>query len=122
MIPDIWGPHVWKSMHLIAAGYPNKPTKTDKKVYKRHFVNIGNVLPCKQCSLNFKKHLIKYDINKYLTSKKRLMYWVYLIHNEVSKTTGKVGKVIWSDVYAKYLKLIYISNNASKIQNVKNIK
>lgn len=122
MIPDIWGPHVWKSMHLIAAGYPVKPTKQDMKVYKCHFVNMGNVLPCKRCGLNYKKHLVKYPIDNYLKSRKRLMYWVYLIHKEVNKITGKSSKVLWSDVYAKYMKLIYISNSASKVKNAKNIK
>ena len=35
MSPKIWGPDIWKSMHLIAAGYPNRPTSAHKKQYKR---------------------------------------------------------------------------------------
>ena len=41
------------------------------------------------CQLNYKNNLIKYPIDKYLNSKKNMVYWLILIHNEVNRECGK---------------------------------
>ena len=35
MMTSIWGPSMWHTMHTISFNYPVKPTKEDKKNYKK---------------------------------------------------------------------------------------
>ena len=55
--PNIWGPHLWKALHMITMGYPNEPSEEDKKNYKSFFENLYLVIPCSICATNYKKHL-----------------------------------------------------------------
>ena len=32
LLTKIWGPHLWKSLHCIAFGYPSNPTDDEKKL------------------------------------------------------------------------------------------
>ena len=103
MNPKIWGPDVWKAMHLIAAGYPNKPTKAEKKHYKRLYISLGCTLPCKYCAKSYRVFMKELDIDNFLESKKSLMYWVYLIHNRVNKKTNNKVKIPFKRVCKKYM-------------------
>ena len=107
MNPEIWGRSLWDSIHHIAAGYPVKPSKIQKKEYCLFFNNLANVLPCHTCSVSFKKHLKELPIRKYLKSRKRLVYWTFLIHNKVNKKLKKRVRISWGTVYKKYVTLSY---------------
>jgi len=88
--PDVWGPHLWKALHMITMGYPNEPTDEQKKNYKSFFENFYLVIPCSVCSNNYKEHLIDIPLtNDVLKNKESLAKWVIDIHNLVNKATGK---------------------------------
>lgn len=88
--PHTWGPHIWKSMHAIAAGYPLEPTDLDKDVYRLHFENMPNVLPCVNCRDHFHQILRSHPLHDdILASRKSLSEWVLLLHNTVSRELGK---------------------------------
>ena len=70
MLPDIWGPTVWKSIHLIAAAYPEYPRQSDKAHFKSYFSSLGFVLPCPTCASSYRAFLRKHPIEKFLSSKK----------------------------------------------------
>ena len=89
MESKIWGPSAWIFLHSITLNYPENPTQKDKKEYKSFFYSLSNILPCKVCQINYKNNLIKYPIDKYLNSKKNMVYWLILIHNEVNRECGK---------------------------------
>ena len=36
---NVWGSHLWYSMHFIALGYPNNPSNADKNNYKNFYEN-----------------------------------------------------------------------------------
>ena len=57
MLTSVWGPSLWHSLHTISFNYPVKPTRQDKKNYKRFIMDLKFVLPCKYCRMNFKKNL-----------------------------------------------------------------
>ena len=38
--PSIWGPHLWKALHMISLGYPNEPNEEQKKNYRTFFENF----------------------------------------------------------------------------------
>lgn len=105
MLPDIWGPSMWKSIHTIAVSYPLNPTHIDKKNYKQFFKYLAKVLPCKSCSSSFRKYMKHLPIDNYLSTNKRLLYWTYLIHNKVNKKLNKHVKISWGNIRKKYIHL-----------------
>lgn len=106
MNPVIWGPHVWKAMHFIAAGYPNNPTSANKKNYKRLYKSLGCTLPCGNCAKSYRNYMRQLNIDNFLGSKKKLMYWVYLIHNKVNKKLRKKVKISFKTVCKRHMILL----------------
>ena len=117
MLPEIWGPHMWMSIHSIAISFPDNPSQSDKKNYKQFFSHLSKVLPCKSCSISFRKYMKILPIEKYLTSRKRLLYWTYLIHNKVNKKLNKNIKVSWGGVRKKYFKLSKLNCKNKYLKN-----
>lgn len=117
MNQNIWGSHLWFSLHTMSFNYPLEPTNTDKESYKRFFVNLRDVIPCSVCKKNYIRHLNEHPIDNYLKNRKTLVYWVIDMHNMVN---GEIGKKILSydvvikkyeNVYGKKIKLSSESNS-----------
>jgi hypothetical protein len=118
MNQNIWGPHLWFSLHTISFTYPLKPTNEDKINYKNFFLNLQNMIPCSVCKKNYKRHLKEHPIDNFLENRKLFVYWVIDMHNMVN---GEIGKKILSydtvikkyeDVYNK--KIIFEKNTKNK--------
>ena len=125
MNQNIWGPHLWFSLHTISLVYPLKPNKIDKENYKNFFLSLENVIPCAICKKNYKRHLKEHPIDNNLDNRKQLVYWVIDMHNLVN---GEIGKKILSydTVIKKYetvfkKKIILDSNNNSNENNLDSI-
>lgn len=108
MNQNIWGPHLWFSLHTISFAYPLKPTQEDKDNYKNFFLNLKHVIPCSVCKKNYKRHLEEHPIDDYLVDKKRLVYWVIDMHNMVNAEIGK--KTMSYDVVIKKYENVYKKN------------
>lgn len=89
MIPSLWGPSMWKSIHYIALAYPNNPTLKDKQHYKDFFLKLNNVIPCYRCSVNYETNIKTLPIDNYLDNNVDLFRWTFMIHNMVNKETSK---------------------------------
>ncbi len=90
MKTDVWGKHLWYSIHLIALAYPEKPTNEEKRHYQAFFENLHEVLPCYKCSINYLKHLNEIPITtKVLSNTDNLFRWTVDIHNLVNVELGK---------------------------------
>jgi hypothetical protein len=88
--PDVWGPHGWKFIHFVTLGYPNNPSKEQKKTYKNFFESLQKVIPCSICANHYKKHLGKFPLSDdILNSKRNLIEWGMNVHNAVNITHGK---------------------------------
>ena len=88
--PNIWGPHLWKALHMISIGYPNEPNEEQKQNYRSFFETFYQVIPCSICSNNYKNHLKELPItNDTMKNKQNLANWVIDIHNIVNKELGK---------------------------------
>ena len=105
MNQNIWGSHLWFSLHTISFAYPIKPTITDQNNYKNFFVSLQNVIPCSVCQRNYKRHLLEHPIDKHLNSRKDLVYWLIDIHNMVNSEIGK--KFMSYDVVIKKYENVY---------------
>jgi hypothetical protein len=122
MNQNIWGPHLWFSLHTISFVYPLKPNKMDKENYKNFFLSLENVIPCAICKKNYKRHLKEHPIDNYLDSRKNLVYWVIDMHNLVN---GEIGKKILSyDTVMKKYETVFnkkfildSENNEDKLDN-----
>lgn len=89
MEPKHWGKFIWTSIHIIALGYPDKPTQLDKQNYKEFLTNFWKVIPCYKCSQNYQVHLKELPIDEYLTDNLTLFEWTVKLHNIVNKQLGK---------------------------------
>ena len=89
MEPKVWGKYVWTSIHIIALGYPDKPTDEEKQNFKTFYTELWKVIPCYKCSINYKKHLDELPIDDYLTDNMSLFRWTVYLHNIVNKELGK---------------------------------
>jgi len=90
MKPEIWGKYGWDFFHLVTLGYPENPTKKDKKYYRKYIQCLQYVLPCDKCKYNLKNHLKKYPLtDSALESRQNLIKWGIDLHNIVNYYTGK---------------------------------
>ena len=87
MDQKIWGPGLWLFLHTMTFNYPVNPTKIDKQKMRNFLLSLGDILPCKYCRDNFRKHLNNNPIK--LDSKRDLVRWMICIHNEVNEQEGK---------------------------------
>jgi hypothetical protein len=115
MNQNIWGSHLWFSLHTITLNYPLKPTNDDKENYKSFFISLKNVIPCSVCKKNYKRHLNEHPIDNHLNSRKELVYWLIDIHNMVN---GEIGKKILSyDTVLKKYENVYHKKNILNISD-----
>jgi len=80
-----WGPDGWKLLHSIAINYPDCPSNNCKQQYRKFFYTLPYVLPCKYCRQSLEQYYEELPIDSYLTNKKSLFEWSYLIHNKVNR-------------------------------------
>ena len=109
---EIWGKHIWYTIHFIALGFPNKASNIDKKNYKNFYMNLPNIIPCQECEKHLITNLNNYPIDNYLDTKERLFEWTVILHNQVNKILGKNE---WSlDKANKYYKNFNIKLEETK--------
>jgi hypothetical protein len=92
--PVVWGPIFWHTIHIVALGYPKKPTYTDKKCAKEFYESFAVLLPCGQCRQHYIDHLKKNPLTPFLDTRGDLFKWTVMIHNEVNKM---LNKPIWTE-------------------------
>lgn len=124
--PEIWGPHVWQSLHYISLGYPDNPTENQKKKYKAFYLLLKDVLPCSLCANHYGENLNKMPLtDDIFDNREKLVKWVIDIHNVVNEMKEKpiiryvdARKMIETDSTCKQpIKIIERKNNQKQITN-----
>jgi len=87
--PETWGPFFWHTFHLVALGYSNDPSYSEKKAAKDFFESMKFLIPCPQCREHYKVFLEELPITPHLDSGKDLFRWSVVLHNRVNKSLGK---------------------------------
>ena len=87
--PNVWGPFIWHTIHIIGLTYPKKPSYGDKKAAKEFFEALQFLLPCPMCREHYKDHLRKYPITPHLDRRDDLFKWTVHLHNEVNISLNK---------------------------------
>lgn len=90
MQPNVWGPCLWRSIHVIALGYPRSPSDEVRQNFKDFYENFWKVIPCPKCSVNYRRHLQELaPIDEFLSSPDDLFAWTVAMHNIVNNELGK---------------------------------
>ena len=87
--PPVWGPFFWMTIHIVALGYPAKPSYTEKRSAKQFYESLANLIPCPVCREHYKQHITKLPITPHLDNKKDLFKWTVDLHNSVNVSLGK---------------------------------
>ena len=89
MNQNIWGPHMWHTLHVITLNYPIKPLEEDKKKMNTFLIILQDLIPCSVCKRNYIRHLKESPPLKSLNNRKDYVYWMIDLHNKVNSETGK---------------------------------
>jgi hypothetical protein len=95
--PPVWGPSLWRAIHLVALGFPAdaEATPEQRQAYRAFFENLHYVIPCNTCAVNYQTHL-KHDMPRIpldrvpgVETQPRLFAWTVELHNVVNRSLGK---------------------------------
>lgn len=82
--PKIWGPKFWNQMFTFAAKYPKtNPSSNQKEQAYKYYKNLN--LPCIQCKQSYNLFWNQLPIEDYLSSRKLLIEWVFIIKDKVNR-------------------------------------
>lgn len=95
----VWGPIVWKYLHLMSFLYPDKPTPEDKAKAQAMLQAVAANLPCDSC----RDHFSKYTKTAPLDSRATFSESLVKFHNEVNVRLKKPTKS-YTEVKALYEK------------------
>ena len=87
--PNVWGPILWTTIHIVALGYPKEPTFSEKRAAKEFYESLTHLIPCPICKLHYQQHLKENPLTPSLDSRHDLFQWTVKIHNLVNKELGK---------------------------------
>lgn len=94
-----WGPHAWAFLFSsIAGSYPvryDPSNKTHVKILKSFqsmFASLEYTLPCIYCRESYGKFIKELPMTNFISSRKEMMKWLYLIHDKVNAKLMKQEK------------------------------
>ena len=100
--PEIWGPALWSTLHIMTFNYPQNPTDYEKQQYYQFFQALQYVLPCDSCRKHYGKGINEtYPIQPALKNRDTLTRWLVMFHNVVNQRLGK-PTVSYESVKQKY--------------------
>ena len=91
MKTSFWGPPTWIALFTILYNYPKQCDPKNKEHIRwtkdiiKFLEQTAKVLPCKYCRASFKEFMKMIPISEYTQSRRRMVYWLYLIRDQVNK-------------------------------------
>jgi Erv1 / Alr family len=100
-----WGPVFWDSLHLMALGFPNNPTREEIQAVHNLLHSMQYLLPCDECKQHFKELLIEHPIPTAELNKLSFFEYTVDLHNAVNK---RLTKYTWTydEAYDHYFHLL----------------
>jgi len=87
----------------MSFNYPVKPSKRNKKDYKRFIICLMHILPCGKCRKNLKKNLKEMPLkDKDLKDRESFSRWVYNLHELINKMLNKKSGLTYNQVKERY--------------------
>ncbi|KAF7848339.1 hypothetical protein BT93_L2081 [Corymbia citriodora subsp. variegata] len=82
------GRATWTFLHTLAAQYPDKPTRQQKKDVKELMAILSRMYPCQECADHFKEILRANPVQA--ASHTEFSQWMCHVHNVVNRSLGKL--------------------------------
>ncbi|XP_010479424.1 PREDICTED: FAD-linked sulfhydryl oxidase ERV1 [Camelina sativa] len=82
------GRATWTFLHTLAAQYPEKPTRQQKKDVKELMSILSRMYPCRECADHFKEILRSNPAQA--GSQEEFSQWLCHVHNTVNRSLGKL--------------------------------
>ncbi len=80
-----WGPKVWNILRWFAIGLgPVIPPDLQQEA-KAFYRSLMFMLPCHECRDHYTGLWTQYPIDQYLTGSEKLLEWIAVIHDQVTK-------------------------------------
>lgn len=103
MLTTVWGPSLWHTLHTMSFNYPEKPTVTQQKYYKRFVESLKYTLPCKYCRDNLRENLKKHPITKsVMKNRHSFSLYIYNLHETINRLLNKKSGLSYEDVRERY--------------------
>jgi mitochondrial FAD-linked sulfhydryl oxidase len=89
--PTVWGPCLWKFLHVASFNYPVEPSAICKEHTKRFIKSLPMLIPCEVCALHAKAYVVKHDncLDRIVSTRNELAAFYVNFHNEVNKRYNK---------------------------------
>ncbi|VFQ72565.1 unnamed protein product [Cuscuta campestris] len=87
VIKEELGRATWTFLHSLAAQYPEKPTRQQKKDVKELMAILSRMYPCKECADHFKEVLLSNPVQA--GSQDEFSQWMCHVHNVVNRSLAK---------------------------------
>lgn len=91
--PGVWGPSLWKFLHIMAASYPDQPSLQSQTACRQFLYALRFLLPCDICCAHYGAALT--ERAPATESAVALQQWVVWLHNRVRAQTHP-GEAAWS--------------------------
>jgi hypothetical protein len=103
MLTYVWGPPLWHFLHTMSFNYPNKPSASQKKDYRRFMESLQGILPCGKCRENLVKNyralpLLQSD----MADRASFSKYVYELHELVNRMLKKKSVITYEEVRDRY--------------------
>ncbi|EOA38525.1 hypothetical protein CARUB_v10010320mg, partial [Capsella rubella] len=82
------GRATWTFLHTLAAQYPEKPSRQQKKDVKELMSILSRMYPCRECADHFKEILRSNPAQA--GSQEEFSQWLCHVHNTVNRSLGKL--------------------------------
>lgn len=89
--PQIFGPPLWRMIHLIPFNYHHNLTKEEQQEVYMTFLGLPGLIPCANCKAHCREYVLNNLKEFRIAAQKRddLFEFFVNFHNEVNKRLGK---------------------------------
>lgn len=99
-----WAGATWPTFYYFMLTYPDQPTPEEQVKMRMFFEGSAHNLPCQNCRNHFQTHFGKID--QAVKSRVNLAEWLFSVHNDVNRRTGK--KIYtWEESIEAVRKIMY---------------
>ena len=106
--PTEWGPAVWRLLHSLAERSlltPQKQLGEEKRLWFNLLNGLRYSLPCPNCRKHYNEYYITHLIDNFIknnTFNMELRIWLYNLHCDANKHTGKYTTIMIEELRSLY--------------------
>ena len=87
--PEVWGPHVWFVLHLLAHTYPHHPNAITQKQMYEWIQQLPRWIPNASMASRMEHLLTQHPVQPSLENRAALIRWMHTLHNYINRHLEK---------------------------------